>query len=230
MSGPDGSPLLLLDRVGEGRVAMLLSDQIWLWSRGHDGGGPQVELLRRTAHWLMKEPELEEQALTARVEQGRLTVERRTTDEHPQGEVTVTAPDGGHRTLALNDLRPGRATGSVAAATPGVWQASDGKLTAYAAAGASDPPELADLRATATLIGPLARASGGGVHWLDPDGAPELLRTEPGHDASGSGWIGLQRRHDHLVTGIAATPLLPPWLALPLLLGLTVVAWRREAS
>ncbi len=82
MSAPDGSPLLLLDHVGEGRVAMLLSDQIWLWSRGHDGGGPQAELLRRVAHWLMKEPELEEQALTARVDQGKLIVERRSTDEH----------------------------------------------------------------------------------------------------------------------------------------------------
>ena len=70
MSGPDGAPLLLLYHVGQGRVALLLSDQIWLWSRGHDGGGPQAELLRRTAHWLMKEPELEEEALTARVELG----------------------------------------------------------------------------------------------------------------------------------------------------------------
>jgi hypothetical protein len=230
MSGPDGSPLLLLDRVGEGRVAMLLSDQIWLWSRGHDGGGPQAELLRRTAHWLMKEPELEERALTARVEQGRLTVERRATDDAPPGNAVVTSPDGVRATVPLVNTRPGRAIGGLPASAPGVWQASDGTLTAYAAAGAANPPELADLRATATLVGKLARASGGGVHWLDPNGAPDLRRTEPDHDASGGGWIGLQRRHDHLVTGIAAMPLLPPWLALPLLLGLAVVAWRREGA
>ena len=230
MSGPDGAPLLLLDRAGEGRVAMLLSDQIWLWSRGHGGGGPQAELLRRVAHWLMKEPELEEQALVARVDQGRLTVERRTTEDRPQPDIAVTAPDGTRSQLHVAELRPGRATAGMAAAAPGVWQASDGTLTAYAAAGAPDPPELADLRATATLLEPLARASGGGVHWLDPNGAPDLRRSEPGREASGSGWIGLQRRHDHVVTGIAATPLLPPWLALPLLLGLAVVAWRREGT
>jgi hypothetical protein len=228
MSGPDGSPLLLLDRVGEGRVAMLLSDQIWLWSRGHDGGGPQAELLRRTAHWLMKEPELEETALTAHVDQGKLTVERRATDAAPPAPVVVTGPDGSRSDLRLNELRPGRAAATIAAAAPGVWQASDGARTAYAAAGAANPLELADLRATAGLLGPLARASGGGVHWLDPNGAPELRRSEPDRDASGSNWIGLQRRHDHLVTGIAATPLLPPWAALPLLLGLAVAAWRRE--
>ncbi len=233
MSGPDGAPLLLLDRVGDpqtgGRVAMLLSDQIWLWSRGHDGGGPQAELLRRVAHWLMKEPELEETALTARVEDGRLAVERRTIADGPPGDVTVTAPDGTQTRLTLKAIRPGRAEAQMPAHAPGVWQASDGRLTAYAAAGASNPLELADLRATATVLAPLVRASGGSVHWLDPDGAPDLRRIEPGHDAAGSGWIGLQRRHDHLVTGIAALPLLPAWAALVLLLGLAVAAWRREA-
>jgi hypothetical protein len=230
MRGPDGAPLLLLDRVGQGRVAMLLSDQIWLWSRDHDGGGPQAELLRRLAHWLMKEPDLEETALTARVEQGRLTVERRTTEQGAPGAVTVTSPDGDKSTLQLTEQRPGRATGSLPAAAPGVWQAGDGTLTAYAAAGAANPLEFADLRATATLLAPLVRASGGSVHWLDPDGAPELRRTEPEHESAGSSWIGLQRRHDHLVTGIAATPLLPAWLALALLLGLAVAAWRREGA
>jgi hypothetical protein len=230
LSGAQGDPLLLLDHVGEGRVAMLLSDQIWLWSRGHQGGGPQAELLRRVAHWLMKEPELEENALTARVEHGRLAVERRSTDDRPPAPVTVTDPDGKQQKLALTPTRPGRAVGQLAATSPGVWQASDGAHTAYAAAGAANPLEMADLRATAALLAPLVRATGGSIHWLDPAGAPELRRTDPGLEAAGSSWIGLQRRHDHLVTGIAATPLLPPWLALPLILGLAVLAWRREGA
>lgn len=229
MQGPDGAPLLLLNHEGEGRVAMLLSDQIWLWSRGHDGGGPQAELLRRVAHWLMKEPELEEQALTAVVDQGKLTVERRSTDDTPPPPVSVTGPEGATSTLALTPQRPGRATAAMPALEPGVWQVSDGVRTAYAAAGAANPMELADLRATATLLDPLVRDSGGSVHWLGSEGVPAIRRTEPDHAAGGAGWIGLQRRHDHLVTGIAATPLLPPWAALPLLLGLAVAAWRRES-
>ncbi len=230
LSGPDGAPLLLLDHVEDGRVALLLSDQIWLWSRGHMGGGPQAELLRRVAHWLMKEPELEESALTAHAEHGRLAIERRSTDDGPPGEVTVTDPDGKQQKLVLAPARPGRGVGQVAAAAPGVWQVSDGTRTAYAAAAAADPLELADLRATATALAPLVRSSGGSVHWLDPAGAPELRRTDPGREAAGGSWIGLQRRHDHLVTGIAAAPLLPPWLALPLILGLAVLAWRREGA
>jgi hypothetical protein len=238
MQTPDNEPLLALDRVGEGRVALLLSDQIWLWSRGHDGGGPQAELLRRIAHWLMKEPALEENALTARVAEGRLTVLRRSTNPAPPGQVTVTDPDGKVVTAQLTPsgpggAHPGEASVSLPAATPGVWQASDGTYTAFAAAGAANPPEIADLRATASVVGKLASASGGGVHWLGTQAAmdvPALRRTEPERPASGGSWIGLQRRHDNIVTGIASLTLLPAWLSLPVILAFLVLAWRREGG
>jgi uncharacterized membrane protein len=232
----DSQPLLLLDRVGKGRVALLLSDQIWLWSRGHQGGGPQAELLRRVAHWLMQEPELEENALTAHVADGRLSIQRRSTDPAPPGQVTVTDPDGKPAILDLTAVSPGKGIASLPATTPGVWQVGDGSRTAYAAAGAANPPELADLRATATLLRKLVRASGGGVHFIAtgasgaPPDVPDLRRTEPDRSAAGSSWIGLERRHDHVVTGIASLALLPAWIALPLMLGLMVLAWRREGT
>jgi len=232
----DSQPLLLLDRVGKGRVALLLSDQIWLWSRGHEGGGPQAELLRRVAHWLMQEPDLEENALTAHVADGRLAVEQRSSDPSPAGRVTVTDPDGQPHTLELSQASPGRATASLPANAPGVWQVSDGSRTAFTAAGAANPLELADLRATATLLRQLARGSGGGVHFIGtgtpgaPPDVPELRRTEPDRPANGSSWIGLQRRHDHVVTGIASLALLPAWAALPMMLGLMILAWRREGT
>ncbi|HEY1411936.1 MAG TPA: hypothetical protein VGF36_07335, partial [Rhodopila sp.] len=228
MSTPDGQPLLALNRAGKGRTALLLSDQIWLWSRGHDGGGPQAELLRRIAHWLMQEPELEENALTARVTDGRLRIESRSTDPGPPADVVVTNPDGKKETVKLHEDSPGRATAVRMAPVPGVWQVTQGTRSAYAAAGAADPPELADLRATASVMGPLARASGGGMHWLADADVPELRRTEDDRSASGSAWIGLQRRHDHVVTGVAALELLPAWVSLPIMLALLVLAWRRE--
>ena len=228
------SPLLLLEHVGEGRVALLLSDHIWLWSRGHDGGGPQGELLRRIAHWLMKEPELEETALLARIERGTLSVERRTTEDTPPPALTVTDPDGAKSQLNPTPTRPGRSMASMPAAAPGVWSVTDGVHTAFAAAGAANPVEIADLRATATILTPQVRATGGSVQWLEDtrmtQGAPLLRRTELHRETAGSGWIGLQRRHDHVVTGITANPLLPSWIALPLILGLVLMAWRREGA
>ena len=228
MSGPDGQPLLLLDRVGQGRTALLLSDQIWLWSRDHEGGGPQAELLRRTAHWLMKEPALEEEALTASIDAATLRVERRTILDGPPPPITVTSPGGQSTALTRQPADPGRAAGSLPAAEPGVWRVTAGTRTAFAAAGTAHPLEIADLRASAEHVTPIVRASGGSVHWLEPSGAPELRMVETDRSASGSGWIGLRRNHDHIVTGLDAIPLLPAWAALPLLLGLTLMAWRRE--
>jgi hypothetical protein len=238
-AGAGGAPLLLLDRVGEGRVALLLSDHIWLWSRGHDGGGPQAELLRRAAHWLMREPELEEEDLTARVEGGRLTVQRRSLEATPPTELSVTAPDG---TAARHRMEPagegaggaggGRSVLQIPAEQPGVWQVSDGRRSAFAAAAAANPPEVADLRADGARLQPVLAATGGALRWLGASAAepalPELRRVAPGRDVQGGGWIGLRRNGDHTVTGISALPLLPPWLALPLVLGLAVLAWRRE--
>ena len=162
---------------------------------------------------------------------GQLIVDRRSLDAAPPGSVTVTEPDGRETRLPLSEAAPGRGTGSLPATAPGVWRVTDGVRTAFAASGAANPREIADLRATATLVEPLAHASGGGVHWLgtvaSPD-IPEIRRTEPGRAASGGSWIGLLRRHDHVVTGIASVPLMPAWLSLPLLLGFMVLAWRRE--
>jgi len=230
MRGPDRQPLLVLNRVGKGRVAMLLSDQMWLWARGHDGGGPEAELMRRVSHWLMKEPALEENALTATVQGGQLRIARRTLAAGPPGPVTVVSPDGARRQIPLVRTGPGEGSATLPAPLPGLWRVSDGVRTAFAAAGAADPPEWADLRATASKLAPIVAQTGGSTHWLDPAGAPALRRTEPGARAGGSGWIGLRRNHAHLVTGIATTPLVPPGLALPLILGLAVLAWRREGT
>ena len=200
------------------------------------GGGPQAELLRRIAHWLMKEPDLEENAITAHVADGHLSVQRRSIDVAPPGTITVTDPDGNTKTVPLVSETPGRSKADLPATTPGVWRVTDGPRTAYAAAGASNPLEIADLRATATKLTKLVRETGGGVHWLDSGhpGAtpilPELRRTEADRSASGDGWIGLERRHDHVVTGIASLRLLPAWAALPLMLGLLIIAWRREGT
>jgi hypothetical protein len=230
MEGAGGAPLLVLDRVGQGRVALMLSDHIWLWSRGHDGGGPQQELLRRTAHWLMREPELEEEDLTARIEAGQLMVNRRSLDAGAPPEVTITAPDGTPSRVPLANGGGGRSSAEAPAAAPGLWQVSDGRRQAFAAAMPANPPEFADLRSDPARVQSLVSATGGAARWFG-DGAtvPEIRSVSAGRDAQGSGWIGLRRREDHTVTGIAALPLLPPWLMLPLLLGVAIIAWRSEA-
>ncbi|MEJ0028248.1 MAG: hypothetical protein WDN01_19660 [Rhizomicrobium sp.] len=226
MSGPGGRPLLVLDKVRKGRVAELLSDQVWLWARGFEGGGPQAELLRRLAHWLMKEPELEEERLAATIADGRIAVERRTMADHA-APVTLTYPSGKTATLTLTKVEPGVWRATAKADELGLYRLTDGTLTAVAAAGPLNPKEVADMRATQAILSPIADASGGSVHWLS-DGVPDVRRVGAGGNAAGSNWIGLRANGAYRVTSVEQQPLLPAWLALLLLLGTLLIAWRVE--
>ena len=226
MSGPGNKPLLVLDQVRKGRVAELMSDQIWLWARGFEGGGPQAELLRRLAHWLMKEPELEAESLNAAVVDGEMVVTRRSMAQTVQ-PVEMTTPAGGHSILTMNRIEPGMWRGTKKISELGLYRLSDGTLSAVTAAGPLNPKEVADMRATADIVEPLARESGGSVHWLS-DGAVSIRRVAPAQTAFGSGWIGLRRNGAYRVTALEQEQLLPAWAALLLVVGSLYLAWRIE--
>ncbi len=227
MSGVDDRPLLVLNRVGKGRTAEILSDEIWLWSRGFEGGGPQAELLRRVAHWLMKEPELEEEDLRASVNEGRLDVLRRSLSSKP-ATVEVTAPSGKKAELKLADQGDGRQTGSLPVNETGLYRLSDGEHLAFAASGPLNPLELADLRSTPDKMRPIVQATGGRIFRLAGGRLPEVRMVSPGHSAGGSNWMGLVGGADYIVTGIRQMPLMPAVAGLLLALAALLAAWRRE--
>jgi hypothetical protein len=226
MTGADGRPLLITDRLGEGRIGQLMSDQIWLWARGFEGGGPYVELVRRLAHWLMKEPELEEDGVKAIVADGRLRVERRSLGPAAP-TVRITTPAGDSRELPLVANGDGPAVGSIEAEEPGLYRIEADSHTAVAIAGGIDLPEFADLRARADHLEPIAASTGGGVFWLR-DGLPEIREITRGRIAAGRGWMGLQRNQSFVVSGTTETPLLPGLLLATLALGTLLLAWWRE--
>jgi len=227
MDGLGNRPLLVLDRIGDGRVAQLLSDEMWLWTRGFEGGGPQAELLRRVVYWLMKEPDLEENDLRAEVAGNRLVVTRQSLepDDRP---VQVTGPDGVPRSLSLAPQSGGRSTGSLPITESGLYRVSDGTRTALAAAGALNPIELADVRATDEKVAPDVAATDGGVFWVGPGAIPDIRRVGTDRTASGRNWFGLRQNGDYVVTGVNETPLMPGILALVLAVGAFLLAWRRE--
>ena len=227
MQGSSDRPVLILDRIGEGRVAQLLSDHAWLWTRGFEGGGPQAELLRRVAHWLMKEPDLEEEDLRAAADGNRLEIWRRSLAPGG-GDVTVTAPSGREFTVTLSeDETGGLARGSLQVNEPGLYRLSDGTRTTVAAVGVLNPLEYADLRSSPQPLAPLVERTGGGGFWLS-DGIPDIRRVKPERDAAGRSWLGLRANGDYLVTGVEQIPMLPALVVLALVLGVTMLAWHRE--
>ncbi|KFE35908.1 membrane protein [Thioclava atlantica] len=228
MSGAEGKPLLVLSREGKGRVALLASDQAWLWDRGYDGGGPQLELLRRIAHWEMKEPELEEEALYAEIDPGALSmriVRRSMKDTVPP--VTITLPDGSTEEVTLSETAPGRFTTRWTAPEPGLYRLRDGDLERVVAMGPASPREFEQTIASGDPLAKAVEASGGGVTRLE-EGIPRIREVRAGRPSAGRGWIGITPRGASATTDIRVQPVLPAWAWLLLAGLLTLGAWLVE--
>src|SRR6202051_1128310 len=221
MQGPGEKPLLVLSHEGEGRVALLLSDHIWLWARGFGGGGPHLDLLRRLSHWLMKEPDLDEEALRLTVS-GHDLVVRRQTMADGVADVTLTSPSGAARALKLEPTEPGLWEKSVVADELGLWRATDGKLNALTNIGPANPREFAEVTSTPDVMAPIGNATGGSARRLD-DGngldVPRIVAVRSGGTYSGDDWIGLKMRDASVVRGIGVLPVFAGLLGLVVLLG-----------
>ncbi len=230
MQGPDGKPLLMLAREGEGRVALLLSDQIWLWARGYQGGGPHLDLMRRLSHWLMKQPELEEEALRLIVHGRDITVQRQTMAD-TVNQVTLTSPSGATRTLDLTPDKPGEWHTSVTANELGLWRATDGKLTALANVGPANPREFSEVTSTTDVLHDLAKATGGDARRL-ADGnnlkVPRVVAVRTSTTYQGEDWVGLKMRDLSVVRGIGVLPIFAGLIGLLLLIGSLAATWARE--
>lgn len=228
MEGAEGAPLLLLDRKGEGRIALLGSDHAWLWDRGYEGGGPQLELLRRIAHWSMKEPELEEEALYAEVEPGSLTltiIRRSMAETVPP--VTLTAPDGTTQEIELTETAPGRFTARWTAPSEGLYRLRDGDLERVFALGPASPREFEQTIASADPLASAIAATGGAAMRLE-DGQPDIRLVREGRTSSGRGWIGITPRGASATTDIRVAPMLPAWGFLLIAALLSIAAWLIE--
>ena len=244
MEGAEKAPLLVVDRKGKGRVALLTSDQAWLWARGYEGGGPHSDMLRRLSHWLMKEPELEEERLIASAHGMKLTVERRTMgDKVPPVKLSAPGGENGELTLAL--VAPGLWRTTVDVKLPGLYKAQSANgsetLTAVAHAGTLDAREMSEVVATDTKMKPLVEATGGGMFWTRSGGllssasatavdVPRISMLSGAKVLAGSGWLGLKDRQAFVTKGVKLTPMFTGLMALAAIIALMTLAWWREGK
>ncbi|MBC7576010.1 MAG: hypothetical protein H7312_01425 [Tardiphaga sp.] len=231
MTGADGKPLLLLSRSGEGRVALLLSDHIWLWARGYEGGGPHLDLLRRMSHWLMKQPDLDEEALKLQ-SQGKDLVVVRQTMADTVAPITVTSPSGKTRELTLSAGEPGLWRSTTPANELGLWQATDGTLKALINVGPINPKEFSEVTSTTEMLKPLAQATGGDARRIHEGASLELPRIVPIRGSTifrGDGWMGVHMRDASVVRGVGVLSVFAGLIGLILLLGAFAATWLRES-
>ncbi|HEY8566239.1 MAG TPA: hypothetical protein VIL65_12110 [Beijerinckiaceae bacterium] len=231
MSGASNLPLLVLQREDKGRVALLLSDHAWLWARGYREGGPHLDLLRRLAHWLMKEPALEEEALRASAVGRDIRIERQTMGNEP-GPATLTAPSGAERTLALGEEKPGLFAAQVTSREFGLHTIRSGDLVAFASVGPANPRELVDVFSDTEALRPVAEGTGGSVRRVALEGeaviVPRIQEVRSGSRFAGGDWIGIRPSESAVVRGVSVFPLAIGLLGLLLLVGATLAAWLAE--
>ncbi len=231
MDGPNGVPLFVIDKVREGRVAMLMSDQAWLWAKGHKGGGPYREMFRRTAHWLMGEPELDAETLSAVRDGDELVITRRSLDD-VGAPVDIIAPDGTRSRATLDRIADGLYRATVPLAGQGAYRLSNDGISTITAVGALNPKEYENMLPTTDVLKPLSDATGGltATVGLDAAALPNIRRVKPGRTTAGTDWVGLVAHEAYAVTQSRRTPLAPGIFLFGFFFLFLAWAWRREGQ
>jgi len=231
MDGPDGVPLFVIDKVRDGRVAMLMSDQAWLWAKGHDGGGPYREIFRRTAHWLMGEPELDAETLSGVRDGDNLIITRRSLDKVDE-PVEIISPNARRSSVTLDKISDGLYRASVPLAGQGAYRLTSGDVTTIAAVGSLNPKEYENLLPTEEVLAPLSDATKGLLKSVDLDTSnlPDIRRPKAGRQTSGNNWMGLVSHEAYTVTQSRRTPLAPGVFLFGLFFLFLIWAWRREGQ
>jgi hypothetical protein len=234
MSGANDKPLLVLSRVDKGRVGLLLSDQMWLWARGYDGGGPYVDLLRRLAHWLMKEPDLEEEALRASAKGLEVTIEHQSVSGEAR-DINLVAPDGSKTKLDMTPYAPGLSRAHLTVNRFGLYRAEDGEHVALVNVGQENPLEMRDVVSTPEKLRSIAEATGGTVRRISAgDGGaiamPRVVGLNPSPSYGGADYIGIKRTGSTELIGARSTSLASGFFGLALLLGIITLAWLNESG
>lgn len=234
MTGPGDRPLLLLAREQKGRVALFLSDHAWLWARGFRDGGPHLDLLRRLGHWLMKEPDLEEEALRASARGRNIEIERQTLGDNPAPAI-ITAPDGSTRTVPFEPGRPGLFVARTAASEFGLHKITTENLTAFASIGPENPRELMEVVSDPGRLQALAEATGGSSRRIGQENGsgvtiPRIVPVRSGRQFAGADWIGLRISDSGIVRGVSISPLFVGLIGLAILFGALVAGWIGESG
>ena len=231
MNSMGDKPLLILDRVGKGRVAQLSSDHIWLWSRGYDGGGPHAELLRRIVHWLMKEPELDDRALDITVRKNSILIRKQNHTSAPTETLAVTLPDGSQDVATMTSDNAGFLELKYKAKQLGIYAFEDvNGARKFAIIGEINPPELRGVLTTEEKLSPLVQESGGAMIWLEKTPQPRISSAYDARRYGGSNWLALRQNKDYTVIGVKNIALLPEWAMLLLLLSMLMVLWWHEGK
>tara|TARA_Y100000768_G_scaffold187077_1_gene140154 strand:- start:931 stop:2967 length:2037 start_codon:yes stop_codon:yes gene_type:complete len=229
LEGPEARPLLVLNRVGQGRVAQILSDQSWVWTKPGSNKGPQADLLRRLVHWLMKEPELEENELSARIDNNTILITKNslTLDNKP---IISISPDNTKKEIILEDIGKGKQIGKILSPQEGTWKFSSGNSKITLIVGNSNASEYLDVRTTDNIVEPIVEFTSGSINWVNNENLPKIRHLPKSKLVENNDHIKLVKNEKYFVKSLQQSTLTPWYLILVLSLFLLFLAWYRETK
>ena len=230
LEGPDARPLLVLNRVGQGRVAQILSDQSWVWTKSGVNKGPQADLLRRLVHWLMKEPELEENELSAKIDNDTILITKNSLnlDKKP---IISTSPDNIKEEIVLEDIGRGKQIGKILSPKEGTWKFSSGNSQISLIVGNSNSSEYLDVRATDNIVKPIVSYTSGSINWVNNEkNIPQIKQIQKNKLTDNSKNIQLIKNEKYYVKNIQQSSLTPWYFVLIFSLILLFLSWYRETK
>ena len=229
LEGPESRPLLVLNRVGQGRVAQILSDQSWVWTKPGSNKGPQADLLRRLVHWLMKEPELEENELSARMDDNTILITKNSLilDNKP---IISISPDNTKTEIILEDIGKGKQIGKILSPQEGIWKFSSGNSKISLIVGNSNSSEYLDVRTTANIVKPIVEFTSGSINWVNNENLPKIRHLPKSKLAENNNHIKLVKNEKYFVKSLQQSTLTPWYLVLILSLTLLFLSWYRETK
>ena len=230
LEGPENRPLLVLNRIGQGRVAQILSDQSWVWSRSENNKGPQADLLRRLVHWLMKEPELEENELSAKVENDTILITRNSLVVNNK-PVSLISPSKKKIEILLDEIGNGKQIGKILSPEQGIWKLSSGGSSASIIVGNYNSSEYLDVRATDQIIKPIVYNNMGSINWINnQNNTPSIKHIDSSQLKKESKNIQLVKNEQYFIKNLRQTSITPWYLILFLSIILIFSAWYRESK
>ncbi|MBJ85337.1 MAG: hypothetical protein CMJ11_01835 [Pelagibacterales bacterium] len=229
LEGPEARPLLVLNRVGQGRVAQILSDQSWVWTKPGSNKGPQADLLRRLVHWLMKEPELEENELSARIDNNTILITKNSLilDNKP---IISISPDNTKKEIILEDIGKGKQIGKILSPQEGTWKFSSGNSKIRLIVGNSNASEYLDVRTTDNIVEPIVEFTSGSINWVNNENLPKIRHLPKSKLVENNDHIKLVKNEKYFVKSLQQSTLTPWYLILVLSLFLLFLAWYRETK
>lgn len=237
MEGAGEKPLLILSKQEKGRVALLLSDSVWRWERGLTGG-PYNNLLLNISHWLMKNPALEEEALTIRHDQPEIVITQQTMDDKST-PVTVQTPSGKTINVKMEPVRDGLWQARIPADEKGLYKAEQkgrNPRVSFTNAGVDNQREFINTASTKTIMQPLSQRTGGLTQRIvmDQNGKitlPPLKPLEPSQDqrVASTGEMGIKMTNAKITRSVEKNPVVPyPLLALAFFAAMGFSYWQQS--